>query len=163
MINDTSNAIAHFSNFDIQYRLRAGSDQFLVTRDQPQTVPESTLRVFEAALGRPLSPTYRQFIAAYSDAYVSARTGPDGSSPGSFYGLRENSGNSLIGEWVGSRDWLPLFTIPIADDVSCGWTICMNIDGPSCGEISIRRRYENPEVIASSFTDFLLSLEIDLS
>lgn len=91
MINDTSNAIAHFSNFDIQYRLRAGSDQFLVTRDQPEPVPESTLKVFEAAIGRPLPATYRQFIAAYSDACVSARTGPDGSSPGAFYGLRETA------------------------------------------------------------------------
>ncbi|MFT4555118.1 MAG: hypothetical protein ACI92S_000447 [Planctomycetaceae bacterium] len=163
MINATSNAIAHFSNFDIQYRLRVKWDQFRVTRDQPEPVPESTLKVFEAAIGRPLPATYRQFIAAYSDAYVSACAGADGSSPGAFYGLRENSGDSLIGEWVGSRDWLPHFIIPIADDLSCGWTICMNIDGPSFGEVSTCYSYEEPEVIASSFTDFLLRLEIDLS
>lgn len=64
---------------------------------------------------------------------------------------------------MGSRDWLPHFMIPIAHDLSCGWTICMNIDGPSFGEVSTCLRYEEPEVIASSFTDFLLSLEIDLS
>lgn len=159
---ETTDPISSFGRFDIVYRLKDHEGRVLVTHEPPLRVPELSLRLFESALGTSLPIDYRKFITFYSDAYVSGAVVRGMFAPGVFYGLRDNSSVSVLGKWAESRIFLPTFTIPIADDVANGGTICVELAGPRRGFISSRFGNETSEDVAESFTEFLRLIDIDM-
>lgn len=151
--------LVHYGSFDIMYRLKDETDRIFITRDPPPLIPETHVTLFERAILCSLPEDYKQFIMMYSDAYISGGI-TNGHSMGCFYGLRINSGTSLIAEWAYSRHWLPAFTIPIAFDASNGGTICLNLSGAERGTMTWYCIDASPEPIAPSFASFVSDLRL---
>lgn len=153
------NWISHYGSFKVSYRLKENNCRIVISKEAPPVVPETHLMLFERAISCSLPEDYREFIRVYSDAYVLG--GVTGNhSPGEFYGLRTNSGTSLIAEWAYSRNWLPAFTIPVAFDVGNGGTICLNLAGVERGTMTWYCIDASPEPIAPSFASFVSDLRL---
>lgn len=153
--------LRHFADFGIRYRLRDEHGTIAVTTDPPPLTPLSHVQLFENVVQHRLPRDYREFLRAYGDAYACGAVFTNRCSPGGFYGLRSNSGTSLIARWCEYLHLLPASTIPIVDDVGNGGTICLALGGASQGQVLWYHAEAGLEVVAPDFRCFLSSMRLD--
>lgn len=148
------------------------------------TVPENEIRQLERELGRPLPEDYRWFLQRYgTSSFKFAVSSPtfDGSGSwqfGNFYGS-DASNEGVLSNYIFYEGQFPKELVPIADD-GMGNLFLLTAFGSHRGciyywghddgcetyfedgeESTCGPEYPGMELMATSFTDFVLALRLD--
>jgi hypothetical protein len=128
-------------------------------------VDDSTISEFERLLGCCLPEDYREFLRVYGMTAATGLVFPSGGGVEVFYGLQQEGGYNLQGEWEGMRERVPPNLLPIAD--SPGGLICLSLAASEIGAIywwaseDVRAGGKEVTLIAPSFTAFMNSLSVE--